>query len=273
MHLRLISEAPPCCPRSAISITIAYTQNKFMEKPMRSRLALLSLCVYLMFAVIGCNKSAPDNTAANAPTDGQTAAGNDQSASSKEAREPREHKEHAEHREAAKKQPLVVPSGTAITVNLGSALGSKLSKTGDNFTGSVAKDVLVGSAVAIPQGANVSGTVTDAKALGRFAGGASLQIRLDSIEIKGANVAVQASAKSFSEKGKGKRTAVLAGGGAALGGIIGALAGGGKGAAIGAAAGAGAGTGGAAFTGNKDVVLPAESDVTFELAQSIEVRQ
>jgi hypothetical protein len=238
---------------------------------MRSRLALLSLCVYLMFAVIGCTKSAPDNTAANAP-DGQTAAGNDQSASSKEAREPREHKEHAEHREA-KKQPLVVASGTAITVSLGSALGSKLSKTGDNFTGSVAKDVLVGSAVAIPQGANVSGTVTDAKALGRFAGGASLQIRLDSIEIKGANVAVQASAKSFSEKGKGKRTAVLAGGGAALGGIIGALAGGGKGAAIGAAAGAGAGTGGAAFTGNKDVVLPAESDVTFELAQSIEVRQ
>src|SRR5579862_841527 len=244
-----------------------------MEEPMRSRLALLSLCVYLVFFVIGCNKPPSDN-AANAPTDSQTAAGNDQNtpAQNAPAKEAREHKEHAEHKEA-KKEPLVVPAGTPITVSLGSAIGSKLSKTGDSFSGSVAKDVLVGNAVAIPQGANVSGSVTDAKALGRFAGGASLQISLNSIEIKGANVPVQASAKSFSEKGKGKRTAVMAGGGAALGGIIGALAGGGKGAAIGAAAGAGAGTGGAAFTGNKDVVLPAESDVTFELSQALEVRQ
>lgn len=241
---------------------------------MRSRLALLSLCVYLAFAVIACNKPPSDNAA---PTNSQTAAGTDQNAPAqnapaKEAREPREQREHAEHKEA-KKEPLVVPAGTPITISLGSAIGSKLSKTGDSFSGSVAKDVLVGNAVAIPQGANVSGSVTDAKALGRFAGGASLQISLTSIEIKGANVPVQASAKSFSEKGKGKRTAVLAGGGAALGGIIGALAGGGKGAAIGAAAGAGAGTGGAAFTGNKDVVLPAESDVTFELSQALEVRQ
>ena len=205
---------------------------------MRSRLALLSLCVYLSLAVIGCNKPPSDNSTSAAP-DTQAATGDDQNATGKEAREPREHKEHAEHKEA-KKEPLVVAAGTPITVSLGSAIGSKLSKTGDSFTGSVAKDVLVGSAVAIPQGANVSGSITDAKALGRFAGGASLQIRLDSIEIKGANVPVQASAKSFSEKGKGKRTAVMAGGGAALGGIIGALAGGGKGAAIGAAAGAGA---------------------------------
>ncbi|MGC2474151.1 MAG: hypothetical protein WA485_07440 [Candidatus Sulfotelmatobacter sp.] len=243
---------------------------------MRSRLAVLSLCVYLALAVIGCNKPPSDN-ATNAATDSQTATGNDQNAPAqnappKEAAEPREHREHAEHK-GAKKEPLVVPAGTPITISLGSTIGSKLSKTGDSFSGSVAKDVLIGNAVAIPQGSNVSGSVTDAKALGRFAGGASLQIRLDSIEIKGANVPVQASAKSFSEKGKGKRTAVMAGGGAALGGIIGALAGGGKGAAIGAAAGAGAGTGGAAFTGNKDVVLPAESDVTFELSQPLEVRQ
>ena len=52
--------------------------------------------------------------------------------------------------------------------------------------------------------------------------------------------------------------------GAALGGLIGGLAGGGKGAAIGLAAGAGAGAGGSALTGNKDIVLPAESDLTVE---------
>jgi hypothetical protein len=132
---------------------------------------------------------------------------------------------------------------------------------------------MVGSVTAIPQGANISGTVTDAKPLGKFKGGASLQVRLDSVTLKGADVPVQAAAKSFSEKGKGKRTAVLTGGGAALGGIIGALAGGGKGAAIGAAAGAGAGAGGSAFTGNKEIVLPAESDISFELSQPLEIKR
>jgi hypothetical protein len=165
-----------------------------------------------------------------------------------------------------------VPAGTAITVSLGSALGSKTSKPGDNFTGSVSQAVNVGSAVAIPQGANVSGTVTDAKPLGKLAGGAVLSVRLDSVEVKGVNLPVQASTKTFNQKGKGKRTAVMAGGGAALGGIVGALAGGGKGAAIGAAAGAGAGTGGAAFTGNKDIVLPAESNITFELSQPLDIK-
>ena len=232
---------------------------------MRSRVLLFSTCVYLAFVVMGCNKPPADSS-----TD--TAAGETQTSTEKgSTKEPREHKEH-EDREA-KKRPLVVPSGTEITISLGSTLGSKVSKPGDTFTGSVARDVMVGNAVAIPQGASVSGTVTDAKPLGRFKGGAVLQVRLDSVRVNGADVPVHAAARSFSEKGKGKRTAVLTGGGAALGGIIGALAGGGKGAAIGAAAGAGAGAGGSAFTGNKEIVLQAESDLSFELSQPLEVSQ
>jgi hypothetical protein len=148
-----------------------------------------------------------------------------------------------------------------------------LSQSGETFTGTVARDVLAGNAVAIPRGATVSGTITDAKPLGRFAGGAVLQVRLDSINRNGSELPVRAAMKTFSVKGKGKRTAVMTGGGAALGGIIGGLAGGGKGAAIGLAAGGGAGAGGAAFTGNKDIVLPAESVVSFELSQSLEIRR
>ena len=75
------------------------------------------------------------------------------------------------------------------------------------------------------------------------------------------------------EKGKGKRTAVMAGGGTAFGAIVGGLAGGGKGAAIGALAGAGAGGAGAAFTGNKDIVLPAEAALSFRLTSSVTVKQ
>jgi hypothetical protein len=233
---------------------------------MRTRLISVALSVYLALMVLGCTSKPPaDNSSDNnSTTDTDTA-------KDKESKEHRGTKREA--KEEKKKAPVVVPAGTSITVSLGSALGSKLSQAGQTFNGSVAKDIMVGNDVVIPKGSNVSGTVTDAKPLGRFAGGAVLQVRLDSINLNGYDMNVQAASKSFTAKGKGKRTAVMAGGGAALGGIIGALAGGGKGAAIGAAAGAGAGTGGAAFTGNKDIVLPAESDVTFELTQPLQLER
>jgi hypothetical protein len=245
---------------------------------MRSRLVLLTLTIYLAFAALACTKKAdsPDNAAGTAATDTAanpssadakgSAAGGSMAAPSSERKARQEAKE-------VKKEPIVVPTGTAITINLGSSLGSKLSQAGQSFSGTVAKDVTVGEAVAIRKGASVTGTVADAKPLGKFKGGAELQISLTSISVKGTDVQVQTAPKLFSAKGKGKRTAILAGGGAALGGIVGALAGGGKGAAIGLAAGGGAGAGGAAFTGNKDIVLPAESAVSFELSQPLEIKR
>jgi len=98
-----------------------------------------------------------------------------------------------------------------------------------------------------------------------------LELKLNSITMNGSEQRIETSAVTRTEKGKGKRTAVLAGGGAAVGALIGGLAGGGKGAAIGAVAGGGAGTGGAAFTGNKDIVLPAESALSFKLNAPLEV--
>jgi hypothetical protein len=225
---------------------------------MRSRCLLSILTLYLAFAVFGCSrKPSTDSDAGNANTQNSS----DNSGTQSAAPQP------------APREPLVVPARTTVTVRLGSAIGSKLSQNGETFTGTVAKDVVIGDAVAIPRGTRVSGTIVDAKPLGRFAGGAELQVRLDSINLNGSELPVRAAVQTFSAKGKGKRTAVMTGGGAALGGIIGGLAGGGKGAAIGLAAGGGAGAGGSAFTGNKDIVLPAESVVSFELSHSLEIRQ
>jgi hypothetical protein len=211
--------------------------------------------------MLGCSKPSADNA---------TDTGNASDAAAKGGKEAKEHKEA---RKEKKKEPVNVPAGTSLTVSLGSALGSKLSQSGQTFTGTVAKDVMVGNDVVIPKGSTVAGTVTDAKPLGKFKGGALLDIRLDSINLNGYDMPVQAAARSFTQKGKGKRTAVLTGGGAALGGIVGALAGGGKGAAIGMAAGAGAGAGGSALTGNKEIVLPAESDVSFALTQELRLER
>src|SRR5258708_23545804 len=136
----------------------------------------------------------------------------------------------------------------------------------------VAPLVVVGGKQIIPAGAAARGVVADAKPLGRFKGGAVLQIKLNSVTVNGVEHSIDTSAVTRSQTGKGKRTAVLTGGGAGLGAIIGGLAGGGKGAAIGALAGAGAGGAGSAFTGNKDVVLPAESAVSFKLEAPLELK-
>jgi hypothetical protein len=170
-------------------------------------------------------------------------------------------------------QPVVVPAGTSLTVRLGESLGSKISSPGQSFSATLSAPVEAGGEVVIPSGATARGVVIDAKPLGKFKGGAVLDIKLTSITVRGSERAIETSSVIRAEKGKGKRTAVVTGGGAALGALIGGLAGGGKGAAIGALAGGGAGATGSALTGNKDIVLPAESALTFKLRSPLELRR
>ncbi len=181
--------------------------------------------------------------------------------------------EQAARRQAPPPQAIELPQGTSIRVRLDQDLGSKLSNTGDTFQATVADDVMNGNQTVIEKGARADGEVVDAKPLGRFKGGASLVIKLDRVTTRWGSYPVETSSISKAEAGKGKRTGIMAGGGAGLGALIGALAGGGKGAAIGAAAGAGAGTAGSAFTGNKEIVLPAETLLTFQLEHSVRVRE
>ncbi len=167
----------------------------------------------------------------------------------------------------------VLPAGTHITVRLNQALGSKISQTGDQFKATVAKAVIVDGQTVIPVGASATGTVTDAKALGKIKGEARLSVTLDRVHTKWGGYPVNTSTIDQAEKGKGKRTAVMGGGGAGAGAIIGGIAGGGKGALIGGLVGGAAGTTGSAFTGNKQIELPAETLLSFKLTQSIKVVQ
>ena len=167
----------------------------------------------------------------------------------------------------------MIPAGTHIAVSISQDLGSKISQAGDTFTATVASPVRVGGQTVIKAGSTARGTVTDAKALGRFKGGAELDLRLDTVRANGATYQIASSTIERAEKGKGKRTAGFIGGGGGAGALIGGLAGGGKGALIGGLVGAGAGTAGAAFTGNKDIVIPAETVLTFRLERAVHVSQ
>jgi hypothetical protein len=169
-------------------------------------------------------------------------------------------------------KPAVIPVGTVITVRLTSALGSKSSHTGDTFEAIVAEPVAVRGKAVIVRGASAAGTVVEAKAKGKIKGEARLKLALNKITIKGKTYTIQATMSEQTAKGKGKRTAVATGGGAAGGALIGGLAGGGKGAAIGLLAGAGAGFIGGTLTGNKQIELPAETVLPFQLTESITLR-
>lgn len=169
--------------------------------------------------------------------------------------------------------PAVInlPEGTEVRVRLDQGLSSKDSQPGEGFQATVADDVTVHGETVIPRGARADGTVVAAKALGRFKGGALLAVKLERVHTRWGSYPVQTGTISRAEQGKGKRSVGFIGGGAGLGALIGGLAGGGKGAAIGALAGGGAGTAGTAFTGNKQIVLPAETLLTFKLERSVRI--
>lgn len=169
-------------------------------------------------------------------------------------------------------KPILVDTGTPITVTMDQTISSKDSNAGDHFDASLAAPVIVDGKQVIPVGAKATGTVTVANSAGRFKGNAELDVTLESLTVNGRKYTVHTSSFTEASKGRGKRTVIGAGAGAAAGAVIGALAGGGKGAAIGAGAGAGAGTAGAALTGNRDIDLPAETKVTFTLTQPLEIK-
>jgi hypothetical protein len=164
-------------------------------------------------------------------------------------------------------------AGTTIRVRLDQDLGSKISQPGDSFTATVADDVTGNGQIIVPKGSRADGTVIDAKPLGRFKGGALLEVKLERVHTKWGSYPVATSTVDKVEGGKGKRSAAFIGGGAGLGALIGGLAGGGKGALIGGLAGGGAGTAGSAFTGNKQIVLPAETLLTFHLTNSVRITE
>jgi len=164
-------------------------------------------------------------------------------------------------------EKYVVPTGTPLVVRMGQTVSAKNSNVGDTFTGTLAQSVVVHGVKVIRAGAPVTGTVVASKGQGRFKGSGDLGIAITRV----GSYTVTTTSYEASAKGKGKRTAGFVGGGAGGGALLGGLAGGGKGALIGGLLGAGAGTAGAAFTGNKDISVPAETVVTFNLSQPITV--
>jgi len=165
--------------------------------------------------------------------------------------------------------PIVVPAGTVIMVRTTEAIGAKSSQAGQPFHGVVAQEVTSHGHIAIPASAAVTGKIVQAKQGGKIKGESDLALQLSSIKVHGASYPITTEQYVQQQKGKGGRTAKMGAGGGAAGAVIGGIAGGGKGAAIGGLVGGAAGVTGSAMTGNKELVIPAESVLQFKLAQPL----
>jgi hypothetical protein len=161
----------------------------------------------------------------------------------------------------------LVDAGTTITVRTNETIDTGDSD-GQVFHGSVASDVVNKSGrIVVPRGSDVEMTV-------REMDDNQLALDLDSVTIRGERYGVQTESSTVTSDqkagiGTNKRTGEYVGGGALLGAIIGAITGGGKGAAIGAGVGAAGGAGVQILTRGNHVRVPAESLLTFRLAQPL----
>jgi hypothetical protein len=248
----------------------------------RNPIVSVTLLVVLMGLSIGCSRRSNDDANANdkqkqeqaAPEQTSTPSAGDNQTTTQAAQTapPAATAPPApveKPKPKPKPQPIVVPAGTVLTVRTSQALSSKNSQAGQTFLAELAQPLSVAGRSALPAGSTVSGTVVTAKAKGKIKGEGQLDLALTSISVGGHTYQLQTNVLSSTVKGKGKRTAATTGGGAAGGALIGGIAGGGKGAAIGAGVGAAAGFIGGGLTGNKQVEIPAESALSFTLAEPL----
>lgn len=168
----------------------------------------------------------------------------------------------------------MIPAGTSLQVRTNDRIVADSASAGRTYSGEMAGDVVNSTGdTLIPKGSPVT-FVALSTSRGGVTGGGELQLGIQSINVNGTNYAVTGSDV---EKGEGlganKRTATMVGGGAALGTLLGAIAGGGTGAAIGAAAGAAAGAGAQVLTQGRQINVPAESVLTFQLGQDLYLRR
>ena len=161
---------------------------------------------------------------------------------------------------------VTLPESTAIHVTLNTAIASDRNQPGDRFEATLSQPVTLAGRTIIPAGARANGVVVDARRSGHLVGHAHLQLTLESIDVSGSTYEIHTVTDTRIGKRHGKHSLGFIGGGTGTGLLIGAIAAGGGGALVGGPIGAGVGTVAAVVTSKRDIRLPAETPVTFELA-------
>ncbi len=165
---------------------------------------------------------------------------------------------------------LTLPAGTLIIMRTSDFLSSNRDKPGELFRGELVEPLVVNGWVVARRGETVIGRVDVAQKAGRIRGVSRLSVELSRlILVDGQQVPVQTQLVRTSGGTSRGRDTEAVGTTTGIGAIIGAAANGGEGAGIGAAIGAGAGLAGVLLTRGRPAVIPAETELTFELESPV----
>jgi hypothetical protein len=165
-----------------------------------------------------------------------------------------------------------IPANTEISVRTNEAIESRTATEGRTYSAQIYKDVTNETGeVLIPRGAEANLVIREMKEGGTLSSN-EVVLDLQSVRFNGRTYLI--STRDMEQAGRegigaNRRTAEMVGGGAALGGLLGAIAGGGKGAVIGAIAGAAAGGAVQVLTKGKEVKVPAETILTFQVDEPV----
>jgi hypothetical protein len=167
---------------------------------------------------------------------------------------------------------VTVGSGTALSLDLATALTTETAKVEDPVKATVRKAVVVGGDTVIPVGAELTGVVTGVARPGRVKGLAKLSYRFDKMRVNGETYTIKTSPIGHTGEASKKADATKIGIGAGAGAVLGGILGGGGGAAKGAAIGGGAGTGVVLATRGKDLTLAPGANVATKLTAPVTVK-
>ncbi len=169
---------------------------------------------------------------------------------------------------------VTVASGTPMYVIMMQTIDTHHTEIGTPFSGILVKDiVLENGAIAIPRGAQVLGTVVDARGPGHIKGRPQLALQLTGLNVANTHYQLSSYVWARGGPGKGGQSAANIGGGAAMGAIVGGAFGRGPGALLGGLLGGLGGAGISSLSSGPRIVIPSESVLTFYLNAPLTVRE
>lgn len=169
---------------------------------------------------------------------------------------------------------VTVPSGTTLSVTLGTSIASDTSKVEDPVRATLKTPISIEGVQALPSGTAVLGNVTSAVRSAKVKGLASVGVRFHTVDLPGDGSRHEISTATITREAKPtkKKDATKIGIGAGAGAVIGGIVGGGSGAAKGAAIGGGAGTAAVLATRGDEVRLPAGTPLSVKLTAPLTIR-
>ncbi|MGH9524562.1 MAG: hypothetical protein ACRD3E_18735, partial [Terriglobales bacterium] len=166
-----------------------------------------------------------------------------------------------------------LPAGTQLTIRTNDQISADAQSAGQTFQAEVANNIVdQNGRMIIPLGSPATLMVQNTSQGTMGVGSNQVELALQSISVNGVNYTVQSNTETQAGNrgiGANKRTAEMTGGGAVLGTVIGAIAGGAKGAVLGGVLGAAGGGAAQVLTRGKQVNVPAETLLQFQLSQPV----